>query len=237
MFTYDPNTNINALLMDGDYFALQCVTSYLAMDRRTRVVCKAETLDAMWEYIHQKKTTPQPDIIVLDADHCGSAQALHAILVDLKSTLPSLRVLCQSLYADEALITAAIKGGACGYLIKSEVRYHIAWVVACATQIPFVITPGIAHFAPVKALKKSTVIRSRPFPELTPRQRQVLEFTLLEGMPAKVIADELIIQYQTARGHIRDGYDILRAHDDLVFPDKLSKEECAFMRFTRPNDN
>ncbi|MDX2138190.1 MAG: LuxR C-terminal-related transcriptional regulator [Chloroflexota bacterium] len=207
------------------------------MDRRTRVVCKAESLGAMWEYIHRTKNTPQPGVIVLDADHCGSADTLRATLLELHRTVNPLRVLCQSLYPDEALITTAIEGGAAGYLIKSEVRYHIAWVVACAFQNEFVITPGIAQCHPVKKLNKSTLIRTRAFSNLTKRQREVLEFTLLEGMPAKVLADELLIGYQTVRGHIRDGYDILRAEDDLEFPERLSEEERAFMRLTRPEDN
>jgi DNA-binding NarL/FixJ family response regulator len=234
MFTYDPHININVLLMDNDYFALQCVTSYLAMDRRTRVVCKAETLEAMWAFVQNEKEICKPRVIVLDADHCGDADMLSTTLKRLHQLIHPLHTLCLSLHRDEQLIAATVRGGASGFLIKSEVRYHIAWVVAGVLEGHFVISPGIERTKLPQLVNKPVVICPREFPDLTPRQRQVLELTLLEGMPAKVVADELGIGYETVRGHIRDGNDVVKSYDNLVFPPQLSKEEQAFMRFTRP---
>ena len=60
-------TNLKVLVLDTDYYARQAINSYLAWDRRTRVVHLAETMQSVVEYVRRVPDTEWPDVVLLDA--------------------------------------------------------------------------------------------------------------------------------------------------------------------------
>jgi DNA-binding NarL/FixJ family response regulator len=234
------NINLKVLLMDSDYYALQAINSYLAWDRRTRVVCMNESLEDMWRFIDRAPSAEHPDVIVLDANHLGGTSGLRAVVDRLHHRVPRAMIIFLAQTPEPALVEAASETGARGFLLKGEVRLQIAWAIVFALDHDFIITPGVAKaaesvFSP--RLQHATLLpRRREYPELTDRIRQAIELCVVKGMPAHLAADEMGISLHTIRSYIKEGYRILEAYDDTEYPVEMSPQERAFMRLTSFTD-
>ncbi len=126
------SVNLKVVIFDTDYYALQAVNSYLAWDRRTRVTCLAETLDAMWQHINETPYAELPDVILFDADHIGGPDVLQDHIHQLIEALPDVVILCTAPQLGQLgqvgaeIVEAAAEAGARGFLLKQEVRLQIA---------------------------------------------------------------------------------------------------------------
>ncbi|MCU0512326.1 MAG: hypothetical protein MUE40_07125 [Anaerolineae bacterium] len=227
--------NLKVVVVDSDYYALQSINSYLAWDRRTRVTCLAETLEELRAYLRSVSQAEKPDVVVLDADHLGGAASLVAALEQIRGLVPA-RVICLAQQIDMSLLEAAARGGAQAYLLKQEVRLHIAAALVYCLNHDFVVTAGI--FSASKAIfhhrlfHASVLPDRREYPEMTDRIRQAIKLCVIEGMPAHLAADEMGISLHTIRGYIKEGYRILEAYDQNEYPLDMTPQERAFMRFT-----
>ena len=234
------NVNLKVLVMDTDYYALQAVNSYLAWDRRTRVTCLADNVEAMWQYINRTPLAELPDVVLLDADQIGGADALRYHVERLRQKIKDVIVICLARQPDMRLVEAAADSGARGFLLKGEVRLQIAWAIVFALDHDFVITPEIERAAEQvfnsRVHHATTLPKRREYPELTERIRQAIELCVVKGMPAHLAADEMGISLHTIRSYIKEGYRILEAYDETEYPVDMSPQERAFMRLTRFTD-
>ena len=234
------NLNLKVLLMDTDYYALQAINSYLAWDRRTRVTCMAESLDEMWAYVNRTPLAELPDVVLLDADHIGGAEALRYHVESLRRKIKDVMVICLAQGVDARLVDAAADAGARGFLLKGEVRLQIAWAICFALDHDFIITPGIERAGEQvfnsRVNHATTLPRRREYRELTERIRQAIELCVVKGMPAHLAADEMGISLHTIRSYVKEGYRILEAYDETEYPTDMSPQERAFMRLTRFTD-
>lgn len=234
------NINLKVLVMDTDYYALQAINSYLAWDRRTRVTCMAESVEAMWAYINRTPLAELPDVVLLDADQIGGAEALRYHVEGLRRKVKDVMVICLARTVDARLVDAAAEAGARGFLLKGEARLQIAWAICFALDHDFIITPGIEHAGEQvfnsRVNHATTLPRRREYRELTERIRQAIELCVVKGMPAHLAADEMGISLHTIRSYIKEGYRILEAYDKTEYPTDMSPQERAFMRLTRFTD-
>jgi DNA-binding NarL/FixJ family response regulator len=230
------DANLKVLLLDTDYYALHAVNNYLAWDRRTRVTRLSESPEDMWRYLNKTPLAELPDVVVLDADHLGGAAGLKLQIDRLHDKMPKVMIFCLSQTSDAALIETALTSGCRAYLLKNEVRMHIAWAIVYALDHPLIVTRSIARAAQRVVLHlhhEATMLPPRrQYPELTDRVRQALELCVVNGMPAQLAADEMGISLHTIRSYIKEGYRILEAYDETEYPDELSPQERAFMRLT-----
>jgi DNA-binding NarL/FixJ family response regulator len=234
------NVNLKVLIMDTDYYALQAVNSYLAWDRRTRVTCMAETLAEMWAYIDRTPLAELPDVVVLDADGIGGADALRYHIERLRQRIKDVIVICLARAPEARSVDAAAEAGARGFLLKGEVRLQIAWAIVFSLEHDFIISPRVeragAQVFNTRLNHATTLPRQRLYPELTDRIRQAIELCVVKGMPAHLAADEMGISLHTIRSYIKEGYRILEAYDETEYPVDMSPQERAFMRLTRFSD-
>ncbi len=230
------NINLKVMVIDTDFYSLQAINSYLAWDRRTRVILMTDSLDEMWKQIHNAPKAELPDVVVIDANHLGGADGLKQTIYDLLDAIPELMVICLAQFADPKLIKAAAEAGARGYLLKQDVRLHIAWAICYALDYDFVITAGVTRTSNVifhnRVLHATILPDQRQYPEMTDRIRQAIKLCVIEGMPAHLAADEMGISLHTIRGYIKEGYRILESHDRTEYPTDMTPQERAFMRFT-----
>jgi DNA-binding NarL/FixJ family response regulator len=230
------NVNLKVLVMDTDYYALQAINSYLAWDRRTRVTCLAESVEEMWEYINRTPLAELPDVILLDSDQMGGADAVRYHVERLRQKIKDLIVICLARVADARMVDAAADAGARGYLLKGEVRLQIAWAIVFVLDHDFIISPGVERAGEqvfnLRLTHATTLPRRREYPELTERIRQAIELCVVKGMPAHLAADEMGISLHTIRSYIKEGYRILEAYDETDYPVDMSPQERAFMRLT-----
>ncbi len=232
--------NLKVVVMDSDYYALQAINSYLAWDRRTRVTCLAESIEAMWEHLNHTPLAELPDVVVLDAEQVGGAEALRYHIESLRRKIKDVIVICLARTADPHMVDAAADAGARGYWLKSEVGLQIAWAIVYALDHDFIISPGIERVGEQifnQRLNHASVLpKRREYPELTERIRQAIELCVVKGMPAHLAADEMGISLHTIRSYIKEGYRILEAYDETEYPVDMSPQERAFMRLTRFTD-
>ena len=230
--------NLTVAVLDTDFYALQAITSYLALDRRTRVVHTAEKPSQLLAFLRRSAEAELPDVILLDGDHVGGPQALTELIARLREMDPKAMILCMAQATDLDLVQAAANAGAQGYFLKGDVRYQISWATIYALDHDFVVTPTVrdqaADLFNGRLFRATVVPAPRRYPELTDRIRQAIRLCVVEGMPAHLAADEMGISPHTVRSYIKEGYRILEAYNDLEFPVDMTAQERAFYRFTVP---
>lgn len=230
--------NLKVAVLDTDFYALQAITGYLALDRRTRVIKTAETRAQLFSYLSQAALVDLPDVVLLDADHAGSPEQLMALITRIHQHSPQAMIICMAQATSLSLVEAAAQAGARGYFLKGDVRLQISWAIIYALEHEFVITHGVrdesAGIFDGRLFRATVLASPRQYPELTDRIRQAISLCVLDGMPAHLAADEMGISPHTVRSYIKEGYRILESYNDLEFPVDMTAQERAFYRFTVP---
>ena len=224
------------LILDTDYYARQAINSYLAWDRRTRVVHLAETMQSVIDYVKRMPEIEWPDVVLLDADAAKTPDDLARLVKQLEETIPEVMTLVLDRELDLETVRAVAQVNADGYLLRDEVRIQIAWAIVWAQDHDFVVTASVKEALcdefESRLFRSATVPERRQYPELTQRIRQALQLCVVEGMSAELAADEMGLSPHTVRSYVKEGYRVLEAYDDTVYPSDMSPQERAFMRFT-----
>ena len=229
-------TNLKVLILDTDFYARQAINSYLAWDRRTRVVHQADTLDSVIAFVGSVPDTEWPDVVLLDAAAADNPDELVELVRHLEKTIPNVMTLVLDRRLNLATVRALADANADGYLLRSEVRIRIAWAICWAQDHDFVVSGSVKEALQgefhERLFRAAVLPERRAYPELTDRIRQALLLCVIEGMSAELAADEMGISPHTVRSYIKEGYRILEAYDHESYPPDMSPQERAFMRFT-----
>ena len=121
----------------------------------------------------------------------------------LKSFLPSAQIIMVTVYEDTERISAALRAGACGYLLKrckpEELIAAVREAHAGGVPLPREIARKvIAAFQPPPAT-------STEVDDLRPSEKKILEL-LAQGLANKEIADRLGLSPSTVRWHLENIY-------------------------------
>jgi DNA-binding NarL/FixJ family response regulator len=214
-------------VVDLDFYARNAIASYLAWDRRTRVIAKLEHLAELYEYLATLGVPELPDTLLLDSYLLEAGEDAQTILKQIQHFCPQAHVILMALRPQPALALALMPAGARGYVLRSEVGLQVASMVVWARDYAFVTTPGAAHLFPEAALLPN----KRNYP-MSDRVRQALMLYAVEGMSAELAADEMGVSPNTVNDYIKRAYEILASSDTEIYPPNLSAKEVAFMRFT-----
>lgn len=157
-----------------------------------------------------------PDVVVMDLSMPGmSGIEATRRLVDAD---PDLGVLVLTMSEDDASVFAALRAGARGYVLKgatgeelvaavrSVARGEAVFGAAVAGRIRRFLADGITPGA------ASTSVESTPFPELTARERDILDL-LADGRSNGEIAQALFISPKTVRNNLSSVYAKLQVAD------------------------
>jgi len=162
--------------------------------------------------VNRTKAT-RPDVLVLDLNLPGMRG--HEVCAALGSL--ETRVLVLSASGEQQDVLDAVKAGATGYLVKSATREQIVEAVRATARGDAVFTPGLAGLVLGEFRKLSTqqqVDPSRPIPELTARETEVLKL-VATGMSYKEIAAELFISHRTVQNHVQNTLGKLQMHNRI----------------------
>jgi DNA-binding NarL/FixJ family response regulator len=170
----------------------------------------------------------RPQIVLMDINLPGMS-GIEAT-ARLKQHLPDIKVVMVTVYRDHDKIFAALKAGACGYLLKrsnpAEVREAILDVRTGGAPM----SPEIARRV-VEAFHQP--VKTGPSPmddvKLSKRETEILEL-LCEGLANKEIADRLDISVETVRVHLKHVYEKLhvRSRTEAAMKFRDSREEPRF---------
>jgi DNA-binding NarL/FixJ family response regulator len=229
--------NLKVMLAEDDFYAARAINSYLAWDRRTRVIGLYERVEAVFEAIANLAEPEYPDVLVFDELLTTSTGALEGLIRRFQGMVPDLIVIVLAHEARAEWVEAAFKGGAQAYYVRNEVRLLLPNSIIYATKHRFAVTRSVLGVArpPFNTWQPHAQILppQREYPEMSERIRQALWLCVVEGMPAQLAADEMGISPNTVRSYIKEGYRILEAYDHRAdYPDDMSPLERAFLRFT-----
>jgi DNA-binding NarL/FixJ family response regulator len=129
----------------------------------------------------------------------------------LRRNSPAPAVIVLTMFEDDDSVFAAMRAGAQGYLLKGAEQDEIVraiHAVAAGEAIfgPEVAARVVAHFS------RGPGSRGAAFPQLTDREREVLE-QVAAGKGNATIAHELTISLKTVRNHVSNIFTKLQVSD------------------------
>jgi two-component system response regulator NreC len=150
----------------------------------------------------------RPDALVLDL----SMPDLDGIAVTkkIKPQFPDLRILILTLHEDEALLRAALKAGAAGYILKRAAEAELISAIHVILRGDLYVDPSMIRTL-LSDEAVPAVILSKSTEALTPRETEVLKL-IVQGYTNRQIGEELSISVRTAESHRANLSDKLGLH-------------------------
>jgi DNA-binding NarL/FixJ family response regulator len=141
--------------------------------------------------------TQQPDVLVLDIkmpDLDGVSAAR-----EITKAAPSVAILMLTMFDGDESVFAAMRAGARGYVLKGASQEEIIRAIRAVAAGEAIFGPGVA----IRVLDhlSGAAASADPFPELTPRERQILQL-LTAGMSTTAIGTKLDLATKTVVNHV-----------------------------------
>jgi DNA-binding NarL/FixJ family response regulator len=166
----------------------------------------------------------QPHVILMDVympemDGVEATAAVHA-------QYPDIKIMMLTTFDDDIYVKNALKAGASGYVLKSIDAEELITCVRAVHQGMLIVSPSVGFRYFVQKEESpipESVARGLParvkalqerFPELKPREAEILEL-ILQGNNNNQIADLLFIAEQTVRNYVSSIYAKLGVDDRL----------------------
>jgi two-component system nitrate/nitrite response regulator NarL len=196
---------IRVLVVDDHTLFRRGLISLLAGDQRFQVV--AEAGDA--NEAHQRAAATQPDVILLD-NHMPGVNGVDA-LAGFKALAPLARILMLTVSEDERDLSAALRGGARGYLLKTMDSDMLASAIQRTMAGESIVSPEMtsklvsafqAGQSASAASPAPPAVDADPIHSLSPREREILGL-IAKGASNKEVARDLNIAEATVKIHVQ----------------------------------
>lgn len=192
---------IRVLVVDDHTLFRRGLIALLATQSQLQVVGEAGDAGAAERLAAELR----PQVILLD-NHLPGVTGVQA-LPALKAAAPGAQVLMLTMSESEADLGAALRAGACGYLLKTADNHELTQAIERAVR-------GVSSFSAEMAGKLATAFRHDaeaaaapatppdPLATLSPREREIVEL-IARGDSNKQIARELGIAETTVKIHVQ----------------------------------
>jgi DNA-binding NarL/FixJ family response regulator len=155
-----------------------------------------------------------PEVVLMDINMPGGngIEATRAIL----QHNPQAGIVMVTMLEDDASVFAAMRAGARGYVLKGAHHEEMLATIRAVAQGQALFGPGIARRMAYffQSIREKQRARSpeEAFPELTDREREILEL-IAQGLKNPEIAERLVISPKTVRNHITNIFSKLQVAD------------------------
>jgi len=202
--THPPEPPVRVLVVDDQRLMRDGIASLLSLQPGIAVLGTAANGQ---EAVAQAQAL-QPDVILMDV----RMPVLDGVAAtaQVRRALPTCQVLMLTTFDDEEYIVAALRAGACGYLLKDLPASDLAQAIRAAHKGIYQIDPAVAGKM-VAALTGSGPLAPAPAgapvppaarPDaLSSREIEVLRL-IAQGASNREIAETLVISEGTVKNHI-----------------------------------
>jgi DNA-binding NarL/FixJ family response regulator len=149
----------------------------------------------------------QPDVVVMDLQmpELNGIEATQRIVEES----PHIGVLVLTMFEDDDSVFAAMRAGARGYLLKGADQAEIVRAIHAVGSGEAIFGPHIARRVMDFFSGERTAV---PFPDLTAREREVLEL-VAQGRSNAEITRTLVLSPKTVRNHVSNVFTKLQVAD------------------------
>ena len=152
-----------------------------------------------------------PDVVLMDVS-MSTTDGVEACR-QMRSIVPNTRVVMLTMHTDPETLSAALRAGAVGYLVKDCTTDEVAEAVRLAANGDTVLSPQLAEslLAEVRRLNEP----QHPVSEeriVSEREEEVLQLITDGGSPPEVAA-KMYISQKTVKNHLASIYQKLGARD------------------------
>ena len=195
---------VRILVVDDHTLFRRGLTALLARDDSLQVV--GDAADA--GEAQRRAAELQPDLILLD-NHLPGVNGVDA-LPALRQAAPAARIMMLTVSEDEADLAAALRGGACGYLLKTiegdalvtAIHRAMGGASVVAEEMTGKLVAAYRGAAAAPADSEAAPPPPSPIEQLSPRERDILR-GIARGASNKEIARDLGIAETTVKIHVQ----------------------------------
>jgi len=148
------------------------------------------------EHAVELAAAEQPDVVLLDMRMPGlSGIEATTRIIELS---PRTAVLILSMFDEDDFVFAALRAGARGYILKEAGEAEILHAIESVAAGEAILGAGVAHRLQELFIAPTV---PQPFPELTGREREILEL-IAAGRSNPDIAARLLLSEKTVRNNV-----------------------------------
>jgi len=185
---------IRVLVADDHAMFVRAISTLLAGEVDIEVVATAATgAEAVAASLRHR-----PDVVLMDL-HMPDLNGIEATR-QLTEAAPDVGVLVLTMFEDDDSVAAALRMGARGYLLKGARQEEIGRAIRSVHAGDLIIGRQLARRMGI-LLAEQRSPSARPFPELTEREREVLD-RLASGLDNTAIGRLLFISEKTVRNYV-----------------------------------
>lgn len=151
----------------------------------------------------------QPDVILMDLN-MPDLNGLEATRQIMEAN-PETGILVITMFDDDSVF-AAMRAGARGYVLKGAEGEETLRAMRAVANGEAIFSPAVAERMMQFMTQPRPAATETPFPELTAREREVLEL-VAQGLTNTAIAERLVLSPKTIRNHVSNIFGKLQVAD------------------------
>jgi DNA-binding NarL/FixJ family response regulator len=152
----------------------------------------------------------RPDVVLMDL-HMPDVSGIDATRL-ITQQRPATAVIVLTMASDDDSVFAAVRAGARGYLLKGVDEEELLRVIRAVVDGEAVFGPGVAQRVLGFLTAAPTRMQDRSFPQLTDRERQVVEL-LAQGLANHAIATRLGLRPKTVMNYVSNVFAKIHVAD------------------------